>query len=252
VTNSGVSQIDATGQAARFDNAHPLFQDELFDQIFRFNLFPAEYAHESWLNELDAILSQNVATGQQTVLGTAALRSYSRVLLRRFSLEQQFDFDFTDMVKRIALIPSHVLHDLGRYVCAVLARESLQKVITQAQLGPISQTIGLDARMLALRWDLHTQPLSSSLLALNPMVVEHWSDQDNLQRFAMRLMLGLLPEAAVGVRSRFTLKYPQSWLRCKPMPLEPMACMDLFGLVRQLLQLQWPVHHQKLWPARKR
>jgi len=82
--------------------------DRFFDLQLRFNLFPATYAHASWIDRISRNYFQ-AGSLDEYCDSPFWIRRLSLSLLRARKLEQGFDFDFSDRAKRIALLDAAVL-----------------------------------------------------------------------------------------------------------------------------------------------
>ncbi|MET0356791.1 MAG: hypothetical protein ABW044_08415, partial [Cellvibrio sp.] len=100
----------------RFNPALALTADSLFDLILKFNAFPALYAHPSWVQSL--LFLQDTGTTDQE-LNPYWIRYLSKTLLNIFKLDQQWEFDFSNPAKKIALIDAENLMRLGHCVAAI-------------------------------------------------------------------------------------------------------------------------------------
>src|SRR5688572_16853150 len=89
--------------------------ERLLDLQLAFNLFPARYAHASWLERLGVSDADNEL--RPSPLWT---RSVSSGLLRAANLDKHFDSDFFDPAKRLALIDATTLTRVAGLVCATL------------------------------------------------------------------------------------------------------------------------------------
>jgi len=181
-----------------------LSRDRLFGLALTFNTFPALYADRSWVDAL-ARESGVDLTGQALGRSPFWIRHLSDALLRLNDLDKQFDFDFFDRSKRLALLDGTVLRRAAAYVDALLIRDSLRRVIDGRRLTALREAIGSEAYLFALRWPGEV-PLLPASLRLAP---ESWLDPACWVRHAVTLTLSALPDSCPGVIGRLRLKHPR-------------------------------------------
>lgn len=239
--------VDIPSDNALAGLGEPIVCDRLFDLVLRFNLFPAEYAHPGWLAMLDKVLPGIFSFDDEIRRTGYRIRSLSRALLALCNAEHSFDFDFSDSVKRIALLPCDCLSSLGMHVASVLAQPHLQKFVNKEQVRAINQAIGSEVRLFSLRWCAQQGFASTQVGALGNAVAGHLFETDRFQQCAMQLVLTLIPEEASAVSTRLILKYPVAWKHITPFRLNVEQRSALSALFASVLKQKWPVFHQQLW-----
>jgi hypothetical protein len=180
-------------------------QSQVFDAQLQFNLFPATYAHPSWI--VHAGLCRSEAELRELPIHSPYwIRSVSDTLLGDLDLHQQYDFDFSDSTKRIALLDAASLTHVGNHVAAVLLRNRLRTLVLKSDVERISQTVGAAARRFALEGTHEVPPVPSHALVAAASVPESWPET------LARLIVGCVPEAACGIRTRLQMRFPHAWL----------------------------------------
>lgn len=233
------------------DKEQPILCDPLFDAALRFNLFPSEYVHPSWLDMLDKVLpcvfsanEMNATDRSKTAFET---RSLSRVLLTLCHADGHFDFDFSDQAKRVALLPHDALMSLGMQVSAILTQSHLQKIVMNEKIHAINQAIGEDIRLFCLHWPVEGHLMPAALGELGNAIATHLFDANRFQWCAIRLVHALIPADETAVSRRLSLKYPVRWRRIKPFNLNPQQRNELSALFIAVLKKKWPGLFQLLW-----
>lgn len=227
------------------DKDRKILRDPLFDAVLRFNLFPSEYVHPSWIEMVDNALPRVFSPVSRT--NAFESRCLSRALLSLCAAEDDFDFDFSDHGKRIALLPHDALISLGMHAIAVLAQSQLREAVMRTQIHAINRAIGEDVRIFGLRWSVEGNKMSPALSELGKAVATHVSDGDRSQWCAVRLIRTLIPENAVAVAGRITLKLPTRWRSVSPFDLHAEQRHELSALVIAVLKNKWPTLFQHLW-----
>jgi YOP proteins translocation protein K (YscK) len=196
---------------------------ELVGLKLSFNLFPAEYAHASWLAQLGldaelpppqpspALRGGGQGGGEHSPLW---LRAVSTALLRQRRLDSHFDCDFHDPAKRVALIDTTTLLRVGGLVLATLLRDRLRCIVQRSQVQALHDCMGIDAHQFALRW---SGPVPVIPLRLDDgttrITAESWLQRSVGQLFAV------VPTHAIGVVERMRLRFPAQWTL--PDPQQP-------------------------------
>ena len=168
-----------------------------------FNLFPAEYAHDSWLAQLGIDAAERSTALARSPLW---LRSVSTALLRARRLEECFDCDFHDRAKRLVLIDTATLVRIGGLVLATLLRERLRRIVHRPQVQALHDCMGTEAHQFALRW---TGMVPSIPVPFDDGAVrisaESWTHRSIAQLFAA------VPAQATGIVERMRLRFPAHW-----------------------------------------
>jgi hypothetical protein len=189
---------------------------DLFELQLSFNLFPATYAHWSWIEQLGFCELSADPAGLPTA-STYWIRSVSDALLTEFALEQQFDFDFSSARKRVALLDADAAIILAKHVAAILLRERFRTVIAREAVAELRAKVGADAHRFALQFDGDVPRLTGLAEQLTWCATEHWD------RYMAALVAACLPEGAFGVHGRLQLRFPNTWATAEPV-LAVRAC----------------------------
>lgn len=183
--------------------AHPGVAVDIVGLKLDFNLFPAKYAHASWLVQLGIDAAESSTAVARSPLW---LRSVSTALLRARRLEKCFDCDFHDTAKRLVLIDTATLVRIGGLVLATLLREHLRRIVQRSQVQALHDCMGLEAHRFALRWmgmvPSIPVPFADGAIHISP---ESWAQRSVAQLFAA------VPAQATGILERMRLRFPAHW-----------------------------------------
>lgn len=167
-----------------------------------FNLFPAEYAHASWL----APLGIGATESSRMVHSPLWLRAVSTTLLRQRQLDRHFDVDFHDPAKRLALLDAATLRRIAGLVLATLLRERLRRIVKRSEVQALHDCMGVEAHQFALRWGGAVPPIPQRYDDSDRhMSAESWAARSVAQLFAV------VPSHALGVVERMRLRFPAQW-----------------------------------------
>jgi hypothetical protein len=207
---------DGAGSVAACRPWRPLVLDRAFDLQLRFNLYPATYAHASWIARIARDTPRpDSLTGPCD--SPYWLRRLSLALLRARQLEQDFDFDFCERAKKIALLDAPVLEHIGTRMAGLLVRDQIKHLVLSADMMAIEQTLGREAHRFVLGW---TAPLPTLGFTLQPRG-QALPDSERWTRRAVGLVGALLPDAATATLARMQLKFPYEWAtRKRPILLD--------------------------------
>ena len=209
--------------------AEPTDSERLLDLQVAFNLYPAWYAHPSWLGTLGD--ATTLAEEYCELRGSPQwIRAVSSALLRGGELHRHFDCDFFDPAKRLALIDAGTLTRIAGLVSATLLRERLKRIVRHAEVHAVQQCMGDEAHAFAVRWP--------GLLPMAAPAVEkqEWPRRDVWERDSVALLLSALPGHAIGVLGRLQLKFPIDWLEARRRLVEPQRVALTRLIIAVLLQ----------------
>ena len=199
--------------------ASPSLEAKSFELQLAFNLFPAAYVHNSWLSELQE-------DGEVLPLeGSAAgapfrIRRLSAALLRHWHLDRQFDYDFFDHAKRLALLDATELVRIGGLAGAILMRDRIRRCVDRAAVTELQRVIGVDAHQFALSPFAASRDRQCAELS---DVTGDWSkewpgrstaagpDVAAWAAYSATLIGAAIPRTAPGVLARLLFKFPRSW-----------------------------------------
>ena len=187
--------------------SQPSSAARLFDLQLAFNLFPATYVHPDWLAEMGLPL----CGAAESISSPFWVRRLSNALLRRWCLDQQFDCDFFDPAKRLALMDAAELIRLGGLAGAVLMRDRIRRTVDRASIAVMRQTIGGDAHYFALRFERQLPELDALSSQWSRQWNGSWPEVDAWTARSAILATSAIPATAPGVLARLLLKFPRSW-----------------------------------------
>jgi YOP proteins translocation protein K (YscK) len=204
----------------------------LFDRVLKFNLFPATYAHPDWSKRPPSDFQDS---RQPLRLDTPFwIRRSSDALLREWELDRQFDFDFSDPGKRLALLDTQTLQRVGALAAALLARDRLRRIIRGADVANLQRVMGIETYRLAVRWEkaLPTADLPAELGRLSAP----WPEPDEWISRGIGLVFATLPSSAAGVTGRLRFKFPRDGVSS---PVSPWQLSEAgrLGLKRLLIEI---------------
>ncbi|HSD37141.1 MAG TPA: hypothetical protein VLC92_06510 [Rhodocyclaceae bacterium] len=222
--------------------------DALFDLVMRFNLFPAEYAHPSWLIAPDAFL-EPLGLGDLSIMHAAAqgsaqcpdfslspvpsyatpmwMRHMSIALLGLRDLESQYDFDYSDTGKRLALLDTPSLLSLARQAAALLARPFLQGLIRGDEVAAVDAVIGRALRIQTLAQPAGVEHIALALKKIRDLACGAMLDAGIWSTLPMQIALSVLPEDAAGTRARLRFRFPHEHRRLPRFALSELQRREL-------------------------
>ncbi len=169
-----------------------------------FNLAPATYIHDSWLEtlphgELVGILKRE----------PDALASVSQFLLDALHLRDGYFCDFAEPRSRLALLDSAVLEKMFLYAGLALRSEEIRGEIDGVRLGRLREALGASALEFAVKRApllgklplFDYEPAASNLRvrltligAMYALSPAHWNDPAYSRRVILKLPRGLSEE----------------------------------------------------------
>ena len=212
----------------------PLVQDRAFDLRLRFNLFPATYAHASWIARLGRHLP--LADGLDD--SPFWMRRLSLALLQACQLDQDFDFDFAERTKNIALLDAAVLERCARLMAGLLVRDQIRHAVLSADMMAIERTLGREAHRFALGW---TAPLPLLGYVFHPHGAA-FPDNEGWTRRAVGLAGALLGDAPRATLARMQLRFPCDWGSLQRPALQEQDRTRLAALFVAVLNKAAPEH----------
>lgn len=213
----------------------------LFELQLVCNLFPAKYVHASWLETP----GWSLCRGDDAARSEFWIRYCSATLLRERGLEQQFDWDFSDRGKRLALLDGSTLLRLGQLASAVLMRDRLRTLVCRDEVQAVQEVLGSEAHFYAVRWGGPVPTLDERLRCT---FGSHGSTIDSFAygRHCVRLLMAAIPAGAAGVHGRLQLKLPRYWADESGYSMRP-AEAQRDGLVRLFVAIIADACPQWLW-----
>jgi hypothetical protein len=187
----------------------------LFDLQLKFNLLPATYAHPSWSENASYLLPEGGPAFNPR--SPFWIRRWSEVLLGEWELDRQFDFDFSDPGKRLALLDPQTLGRIGGFAAALLVRDQLLRIIRGADVLSLRRSLGTEPYQYALRRErpLPVMSLPSELCRLSAP----WPEPDAWNLRILTVVFSALPSSAAGVIERLRFKFPRNRTSAPTLPL---------------------------------
>jgi hypothetical protein len=181
--------------------------DALWAAITRFNLFPGEYWHDSWREQLTARIGPVDPDLSSQPLWVRAL---STTILRELRLHDRFDFEFTDRLKRMALLDATTLHRLCLALAGLLARNHLRLLVSRDDANLIQRCLGPDIHRLVVEWR-GPVPIAASALSWSADWRSIWANSDAWARHGVATLYSALPADMPAMHGRLRLKFPAQW-----------------------------------------
>lgn len=215
----------------------PLVRDRAFDLRLRFNLFPATYAHASWIARMGRHLP--LAVGLDTPCDSPFwVRRLSLALLQSCNLDQDFDFDFSERAKNIALLDAAVLERCARLMAGLLVRDQVRHVVLGVDMMAIERTLGRETLRFALGW---TAPLPVLGYVFHPHGAA-FPENEAWTRRAVGLVSALLGDAPRATLARMQFKFPRDWGSLQRPALQEQDRSKLAALFVAVLNHAAPEH----------
>ena len=213
--------------------------EALWAAITQFNLFPAQYWHDSWRERLIARIGPIDATLDSQPFW---IRAISTTLLREQRIADQFDFDFADRVKRIALLDAPTLYRLCLAIAGLLVRQHLRLLVSRDDASLIQRCLGHDVHRLVLEWR-GPVPVAASPPSWSADWRSNWADSDAWARRGVATLYSALPQETRAVHGRLRLKFPVQWpdaiFTASSAPDQRQLNRDLISRILPLLAPGW-------------
>ena len=213
-------QAPGSAAAGTSPAAHPQpFEARSFELQLAFNLFPAAYVHRSWLAELQDD-GETVQLEGTAVSAPFRIRRLSAALLRHWGLDRQFDYDFFDRAKRLALPDAAELIRIGGLGGAVLMRDRIRRCVDRATVMELQRVIGADAHQFALSpFAASRDRQCAELSDVTGAWTKEWPGRSaangpDVHAWAAHgaaLVSAAIPRTAPGVFTRLQFKFPRAW-----------------------------------------
>lgn len=192
--------------------SHPLIDErqslDLFQKVAEFNLYLVRYIDASWLTavKLSPLVNQLRQAGNADF-------HLSHYLLTQFSLHENFDYDFDEPAKRVALTSADNLLKTAMYIGIILNENVIRNAVRRDERTALESCLGAEAYRFAVK---KAQFISRAASQQGPSLLIDWG---HLQRFKQYLQTNGLQvigkafvQAPVSFRKRLELKFPQ---QCK-------------------------------------
>jgi hypothetical protein len=208
--------------------------DRLFDLQLSFNLFPAMYAHPSWI--WPTVLPHGEELHSPVTATTFWTRCLSSSLLRAWRLDALFDCDFFDPAKRLALIDAAELVRIGGLAGAVLMRDRLRYIVDRSEVEALRRGIGVEAHRFALKWSEGSHELARDVRARIVPFDGPLPGAETWAACSASLVSVAIPLTAPGVLGRLQLKFPRGWSQ-PPAPRLRLSEVERASLVTLLISI---------------
>lgn len=227
------------------NTSHPLVDErqnlDLFQKVAEFNLYLVRYVDTSWLKAV----KHSPLVGQLRQAGNADFH-LSHYLLTQFSLHDDFDYDFDEPIKRIALADAEIILSTAFYIGIILNESIIRNTIRKDERIALEECLGSDAYRFAVK---KAQFVSRAASQQGPSLLIDWN---RLQRFKEYLQISGLqvigkafansPEA---FKKRLELKLPQDCHKTlfdiQSVALSEVDCSSLLVKTYREVDREW--HH---------
>ncbi|WP_062267270.1 SctK family type III secretion system sorting platform protein [Endozoicomonas arenosclerae] len=181
-------------------------QLELFQSVAEFNLYLVRFIHHSWLKTIK--LSPLVKQLRQA--GNADYH-LSHFLLKEFDLANDYDYDFDEKHKRIALADEEAILRLCLYLGIILNESVIRNTIKKQERLLLEQLLGEEAFRFAVKKAQFFSRIGSDL---GPSFLIDWDHLDSFKNYLMQSGLQVLgrafSESSPAFIKRLELKLPAS------------------------------------------
>ena len=168
---------------------------ELFQKVAEFNLYLVRYIDTSWLKTVK--LSPLVNQIRQ---GGNADFHLSHYLLRQFSLHEDFDYEFDQPIKRIALVEQSQLLDVALYIGIILNESVIRNAVLKKERQALEECLGSDAYRFAVK---KAQFISRSAAQNGPSLLIDWNHLERFREYLQTSGLQVLGSAFSSAPAAF-------------------------------------------------
>lgn len=141
------------------------------------------------------------------------LRHMSMALLGLRDLHRQYDFDYADSGKRMALLPTRSLLRVCEQAAALLARPLLQGLIRGEEVVAVDAVIGKPLRVQTLAAQAGIEHLATALSKVQAHAATAIADAEAWSSLAMQIALSVLPDDSQGTRARLRFRFAHAQRR---------------------------------------
>ena len=204
-----------------------------------FNLYPVRYMHSSWLQKDEHYkLIAHLKVDESTHF------DLSDHLLKRFKLNDDFDFDFEAKEKRIVFASTEELEKLAFYLGIILNENVIRAAVRRKERLVLEQCLGKEAYQFAAK---KAQFISRVSQQAGPSLLIDWNHLDRFKQFlvtsGIQVIGRALSGASPGFRKRLTLKLPREWQKTlnnpKGLSLSKAQCVQLMIKTHREVNRQW-------------
>ncbi|WP_252178929.1 SctK family type III secretion system sorting platform protein [Endozoicomonas sp. 4G] len=182
-------------------------QSELFQSIAEFNLYLVRFIHHSWLKtiKLSPLVKQLRQAGHADYY-------LSHFLLTEFKLNNDYDYDFDEKHKRVALADEEALTKLAFYLGIILNESVIRNTLRKQERMLLKKTLGEDGFRFAVK---KAQFFSRIRSDQGPSFLIDWDHLDRFKRYLLQSGFQVLGRAFSDSSPAFTkrleLKLPVSF-----------------------------------------
>lgn len=224
-------------------NSNNIFQEyngkSLFNHMVEFNLFPIRYVHMSWLKTDNhfRLLKGLKSSGP-------AQFNISNYLLGKFGIDNEFDYDFSRVEKRVVFARSEEIERLAFYLGLILNEGIIRSVIRRDERLALQKCLGEDAYRFAVK---KAQFLSRDSEPLGPSLLIDWEHLDRFKSYleinGRQVIATAFSDYPGAFRQRLVLKMPDSWKKDLSSPdaggLSKAKCVKLLVKTHKEVNRQW-------------
>ncbi len=177
-------------------------KNKLSRLVWEFNFRPDHYTHDSWLEQMpDGPLIKKLV-GKQ--------RSAERIveyLLKRFNLENQVFFNFSNSLTRIALWSGSDLEKLIMHTGAIFYYTKVRRIVVRDEVEAIQKELGNDIFLFMQS----RATLMKGKMALDIQLPDHLGTKNSLIAAGLLCLHEALQDYPQALRKRLMLKLPYEW-----------------------------------------
>lgn len=174
---------------------------DLYRAIYDWNAYPHRWALPAWLDVI-SVPAPVVALLEKTTRGRQRLSQSFRRALR---LHEEL-WDFQSPRRRLALLPPATLERLARFAGATVLAPAIARIITRDERRSLTDRIGEDAYLFALRRGRLLTPTPE----LSAFLQRDGDLHASVEHAGWRLLAACVEDESPALRLRFRLKTPRA------------------------------------------
>lgn len=182
--------------------AEPAKNNKLSSLVWEFNFRPDHYVDSSWLEQMPDGPLLNKLVGSER----AADRIVTH-LLKRFDLENQVFFNFSNSLSRIALWSSEDLKKLILHTGSVFYYAKVQKIVVREELHEVRDALGEELFQFMQKRALHVK----GKMDLELKLPDQLSCDNALILGGLLCLQAAFGDYPLALRRRLMLKLPHEW-----------------------------------------
>ncbi|MGI9283346.1 MAG: SctK family type III secretion system sorting platform protein [Endozoicomonas sp.] len=182
-------------------------QLELFQSVAEFNLYLVRFIHHSWLKtiKLSPLVKQLRKAGN-------ADYHLSHFLLEEFGLANDYDYEFDERHKRVALADEYAIQKLALYLGIILNENIIRNTIRKQERLLLEQALGEEAFRFAVKKAQFFSRVGSDL---GPSFLIDWDHLDSFKNYLLQSGFQVIGRAfsdsSPAFLKRLELKLPVSF-----------------------------------------